>query len=147
MDEEVSRLVESIEDPMQREDSRELIEIMNEVTGEPPQLSASNMLGFGTCHFRYDSGRSGDTYKIGFAPRSDSITIYLISGMVGYDDLLSRLGKHRRAKSAIYIRRLADINVPVLVELLDRAVRHIDQVIADRGALPRMSKMPPYRPD
>jgi len=140
-------LLDTIEDEIKREDSLALIEIMSQVTGEEPQLWGSGVIGFGRCHYRYASGREGDSAKVGFAPRKANITIYLLSGMVGYVDMLSKLGKHARAKSCIYVKRLDDLDRDVLIELIGRAVAHIDQVEQESGGLPRMSEMPPYRAD
>ncbi len=145
-EDEVARFVDAIADQVKRDDSRALIGIMTDATGEDPKLWGS-VIGFGTCHYRYESGREGHSAKVGFAPRKTNLTIYLLSGMVGYDDLLSRLGKHTTGKSCIYVERLADLDMQVLTDLLARAVKHIDQVEMEFGALPRMSEMPPYRAD
>jgi hypothetical protein len=145
-EDEVAKFVDAIEDQVQREDSRALIEIMTEVTGEDPKLWGS-VIGFGTYQYRYESGREGASAKVGFAPRKTNLTIYLLSGLVGYDDLLSRLGKHRTGKSCIYVKRLADLDIRALTELIARALKHIDQVERELGGLPRMSEMPPYRAD
>ena len=106
-----------------------------------------SVIGFGTYQYRYESGREGGSAKVGFAPRRTNLAIYLLSGLVGYDDLLSRLGKHRTGKSCIYVKRLADLDIRVLTELIARALKHIDQVERELGGLPRMSKMSPYRAD
>lgn len=146
-DEDVERLVAAIEDPVMQADSRALIEIMSEVTGESPRLWDSTTIGFGVYEYRYASGREGQGPKIGFAPRSGALTIYLLSGLVGYDVLLAGLGRFRSGKSTIRLRRLDDVDREVLVALLTRSVRHVDQVIEEMGGLPRMSEMPPHRAD
>ena len=133
--------------PGQREDAEALIELMRDVTGHEPTIGYERIIGFGQYHYRYASGREGDAAVIGFAPRGKQFTIYLTSGMVGYDDLLDRLGKHTTTKVCLYFRRLADLDQVVLRELIERSVDHVRQVEADLGALPRMSEMPPYRPD
>ena len=115
---------------------------MGTVTGEEPVVAGS-IVGFGPVHYKYASGREGDTFKVGFSPRKANLTIYTMSGLVGYDDLLGRLGPHKTGKSCIYIKRLEDIDRAALVAVIERAVSHIDQTVGDVGALPRMSDMPP----
>ena len=105
------------------------------------------LVGFGEYHYRYASGREGDASKIGFAPTARGLTIYLLSGMVGYEDLLDPIGAHTRGKLGLYVRRLADLDIDVLRQVLDRCVRHLDQVVRTRGSIPRMSEMPPWDPD
>lgn len=142
---DVEKSVAAIEDPGRQEDSRRFIEIMAEITGEPPRLWDSNIIGFGSYEYRYASGREGEGGKIGIAPRTANLTIYLLSGLVAYDDLLSKLGKFKSGKSTIYLNRLDDVDREVFAELLTRSVRHVDQVIEEMGGLPRMSEMPPFR--
>src|SRR5204863_7210923 len=93
-DEDPSRFIASIEDPVRRRDSEALVEMMTRASGAQPVIWGTGIVGFGRYHYRYDSGREGDWFKVGFAPRSKKLTIYPLSGMVGYDDLLSRLGAH-----------------------------------------------------
>jgi hypothetical protein len=143
---DVGAFVASIEDASRRADSQSLVRLMRRATGDTPRLWGSGMVGFGTYHYRYASGREGDWFKVGFAPRSKGLTIYLLSGLVGYDDLLSRLGKHTQSRSCIHIRRLSDVDMDVVRALVERSVAHIDQVESDLGAIPRLSDMPPPRP-
>jgi hypothetical protein len=140
---EVTGFIDGIENETRREDGRALLGLMRKVTGEEPKLWGPSMVGFGTYHYRYASGREGDYFKVGFAPRKSNITLYLMSGMVGYDDLLATLGPHKAGKSCIYIKRLDDLDYDVLVTLIERSVAHIDQTEADAGGVPRMSEMPP----
>lgn len=141
--EDVTSFIEGIGNEARREDTRALLGLMRDVTGEEPQLWGSSMVGFGTYHYRYASGREGDLFKVGFAPRKDNLTLYLMSGMVGYDDLLAKLGPHKAGKSCIYVKRLDDLDREVLTTLIERSVAHIDQTEADAGGVPRMSEMPP----
>jgi hypothetical protein len=143
---EVTRFVDGIEDDAKRDDSRALIRLMGEVTGEEPVLWGS-VIGFGCYHYRYASGREGDAPKVGFSTRKANLTVYLLSGLVGHEDLLSRLGKHSRGKSCLYIKRLDDLDTGILRNLIARSVAHIDQVEQDMGGLPRMSEMPRYHSD
>jgi hypothetical protein len=119
---------------------------MRRATGAKPVLWGGWMVGFGTYHYRYASGREGDWFKVGFASGSRGLTVYLLSGMADDDDLLARLGRHRRTDVCLYVRRLDDVDLEVLDELITRSVAHIDQVEADAGAVPRLSDMPPRQP-
>lgn len=142
---DIAAFVAGIEDEARRADAEALLDLMSAATTEEPRLWGSSMIGFGTYHYRYASGREGDWFKVGFAPRKSNITVYLLSGMVGYDDLLAKLGPHKAGKSCVYVKRLADVDRDVLTELVKRSVAHIDQVEADAGGVPRMSDMPEYR--
>jgi hypothetical protein len=141
----VTEFLDGIEDEVRRADCRSLLGVMRDITGEEPQLWGSSMVGFGTYHYRYASGREGDYFKVGFSPRKANLTLYLMSGMVGYDDLLARLGPHKTGKSCIYVKRLDDLDREVLAELIERSVAHIDQVYDAAGGVPRMSEMPPHQ--
>lgn len=140
---DVDGFIDGIADDARREDSRTLLELMRQVTGEEPKMWGSSMVGFGSYHYRYESGREGDFFKVGFSPRKANITLYLLSGMVAYDDLLARLGPHKTGKSCIYVKRIGDLDHDVLTALIQRSVNHIEQVEADLGGVPRMSEMPP----
>src|SRR5262245_59038772 len=117
MDERVESLIESLDDPERQADSRRLVDLMSQVTDERAGRWYDRVIGFGRAGYRYASGRTAESGKIGFAPGGREITLYMVSGMVGYDDLLDRLGKHRRAKSCIYVRRLKDVDEQVLKAL------------------------------
>jgi hypothetical protein len=138
----LDEFLQGIDDADKREDSRRLADLMRTVTGERPVVSGA-IVGFGPVHYKYASGREGDTFKVGFAPRKANLTIYLMSGLVGYQDLLAKLGPHKTGKACIYLKRLSDIDRDVLGDVIERAVAHIDEVVHDAGGLPRMSEMPP----
>jgi len=141
--EDVSAFLDTIGDPLRGEDCRTLIRILRRATGTKPEMWGTGTVGFGRYHYRYASGREGDWFKVGFAPRPKKLTIYFMSGFVGYDDLLSKLGRHTRGKSCLYLRRLSDVDLDVLERLVDRCVAHLDRTVADLGTVPRMSAMPP----
>jgi Domain of unknown function (DU1801) len=143
---EVSRLLDTVADGDRRNECVQLIGMMRHASGEDPELWGNGTIGFGRYHYRYASGRQGDWFKVGFAPRSTNTTVYVMSGFVGYDDLLSELGRYRRGKSCLYLRRLTDVDPVVLGALIERCIEHLDQVEANLGAIPRMSAMPPFEP-
>jgi hypothetical protein len=107
----------SVADPRRREDALALCALMARRTGELPRMWG-NIVGFGRCHYRYESGREGDWMLSGFAVRAKELVLYLGLGAGGYDDLLARLGKHKTGKGCVYVRTLADVDAAVLEELV-----------------------------
>lgn len=118
----VEAFLESIVDARQREDCRAVAALMREVTGEEPQMWGESIVGFGAYHYRYASGREGDWFRTGFSPRKQSLTIYLTDGFEQHGELLQRLGKHKLGKSCLYIKRLDDVDIAVLRELVARSI-------------------------
>jgi len=123
-DASVESFVASIADERRRQDSRALLELMSEVTGESPRMWGENIVGFGSYHYRYESGREGDWFLAGFSPRKQNLTLYLMSGFDGYDELLARLGKHKTGKACLYLKGLEDVDRDVLRELVRRSVEN-----------------------
>ena len=107
-----------IEDDARQKDCRELAAMMREATGEQPRMWGASMVGFGAYHYVYDSGREGDSFLVGFAPRKSDLTIYIVPGFAMFGELLAKLGKHKTAKSCLYIKRLDDIDRGVLREIV-----------------------------
>jgi hypothetical protein len=118
----VESFLESVPDERQRQDCREVIELMRAVTGAEPRMWGSSIVGFGSYRYRYASGREGDWPLTGFSPRKQNLTLYLSYGFDQNGDLLQRLGKHKVGKSCLYIKRLSDVDPAALRELLERSV-------------------------
>ncbi|NDJ60850.1 MAG: DUF1801 domain-containing protein [Chloroflexi bacterium] len=97
--------------------------LMQEVTGEPPVMWGS-IVGFGRYHYRYASGREGDWFLAGFAPRKQNLSLYITAGFDEYGELLEKLGKHKIGKACLYIKKLADVDETVLRELVKRSAEH-----------------------
>lgn len=121
-DESVEAFLEAIPDERKRQDSREIARLMEEISDEPPVLWGS-IVGFGSEHYVYASGHSGDWPPIAFAPRKAAITLYLSGSLEERQETLSRLGKHTTGKGCIYIKRLSDVDATVLRELIETAHR------------------------
>jgi hypothetical protein len=119
--ETVDAFVAAIPDERRRDDARLLISLMSEVTGEEPALWRGSIIGFGTYHYRYASGREGDTVAVGFAPRKAQSVVYVTGYLDGYEDLLERLGTHTRGKGCLYLRRPAETDQTVLREIVARS--------------------------
>ena len=104
-----------------REDARELCRLLAEWTGEPPTMWGPSIIGFGSFHYRYDSGHEGTAPLVGFSPRKANLVLYVLVGGIEEPKLLERLGPHKRGKSCLYLKRLDDVDREVLAELVERA--------------------------
>ncbi len=142
----MEELLESIEHEQRRADARELVALAAIAMGAGPTVWNGDTIGFGRYHYRYASGQEGDFFRFGIAPRRDRITLYVMSGLRGFDDLLERLGPHKATKSAIHITSLERVDRDVLEELIAECDRHLAKVEAALGAIPRMSEIPPRSP-
>lgn len=100
------------------DDARALAALMARATGETPAMWGPAIVGFGGYHYRYESGREGDSCRVGFSPRKAALTLYLGTGHPLRDDLLARLGRHTIGKGCVYVKRLADVDLAVLGELV-----------------------------
>lgn len=115
--ESVELFLETVEES-RRQDCYDLLQIMLEVTGASPMMWGSRIVGFGSYRYRYASGRSGEWFVTGFAPRKNGLTLYLTDGLDRHPDLLARLGKHTAGRGCLYIKRLADLDRAVLRQLI-----------------------------
>jgi hypothetical protein len=122
---DVDAFLDTIEDETKREDARRLRALMADATGEQPTMWGTTIVGFGSYHYRYATGREGDWFVAGFAPRKQNLTLYIMDGFDEYEPLLSRLGKHSTAKSCLYVKRLADLDMDVLRDLVERSARQV----------------------
>lgn len=113
----------AIEPEQKQEDCRKIAAIMERLTGHPPKMWGASIVGFGSYHYKYESGREGDAVRTGFASRAQNISIYIMPGYQDFDDELSRLGKHKIGKSCLYIKRLSDVDEDVLEEMLAKGLR------------------------
>ncbi|NND43988.1 MAG: DUF1801 domain-containing protein [Xanthomonadales bacterium] len=121
-DASVSKFLDQVEDPQKREDCATLVEMLEAVTGREARMWGTSIVGFGQYHYVYASGREGDWPLIGFSPRAQNLSIYIMAGFGEYEDLLGRLGKHKTGKSCLYVKRLSDIDPDVLREMATRSV-------------------------
>lgn len=117
----VDEFVKAIDDPKRREDCLALIALMKEITKCEPRMWGSSIVGLGDYHYRYESGREGDTFILGFSPRKDALTLYLGAGIERFQETLDQLGKHKTGKGCLYIRRLDDVDQSILAALLKKA--------------------------
>ena len=118
----VSAFLKSIADPQRRDDAMAVAAMMEDATTTKPKMWGTGIVGFGTQHYKYASGREGDWFRIGFAPRKDRLTIYITSSYEQYPDLMARLGKFKTGVSCLHIRKLADVDQEVLKQLIARSL-------------------------
>jgi hypothetical protein len=117
-DASVEQFLAGITHDRRREDCRVVVEMMREVTGEEPAMWGSSIIGFGTYHYKYASGREGDWPITGVSPRKQSLTLYIMPGFDRYEELMGRLGKHKTGVSCLYVNRLDDVDLPTLRTLV-----------------------------
>ena len=120
----VEEFLSSVENNRRREDGLTLLTMMREITGLEPEMWGPSIIGFGDYHYKYESGREGDMFLTGFSPRKQSLSLYIMDGFDGRDDLLSNLGKHRKSVSCLYINKLADVDMDVLRKLIQQSFEH-----------------------
>ena len=123
----VDKFLKSVKDEQKREDCYKVLEIMKKTTKAEPKMWGTSIIGFGTYHYKYASGREGDWMLVGFSPRKQNLTLYIMSGFDEYDSLMKKLGKHSTGKSCLYIKKLEDVNMKVLKELITKSVRHMQK--------------------
>ena len=121
----VEAFLSSVTPPKRAEDCRAVMAMMASITGEPPVLWGTSIIGFGQYHYRYDSGREGDSMLTGVSPRKASLSIYIMGGFEQHAALLDQLGKHKTGKACLYINKLEDIHRPTLEKLVRRSVRQM----------------------
>jgi len=124
---DVEAFLNSVPDERKRRDSFAVLELMKQVTGLEPEMWGDSIVGFGSYHYRYASGREGDWMLVGFSPRKQNLTLYIMSGFDEYEHLLSRLGKHSTGKSCLYIKKLEEVDAEVLKELVRKSVEHMSR--------------------
>jgi len=124
-DQSVETFLNEIEDEQTRQDCWTILNIMKEATQAKPKMWGSSIVGLGSYHYTYQSGRAAEWFLIGFSPRKRNLTLYIMSDFAEYDALLQRLGKHTTGKACLYIKRIADIDLAVLKELINQSVEHM----------------------
>lgn len=120
-DSSVAEFLDTIADERKRADSHILAALLQDVTQTEPRMWGT-IVGFGDLHYQYASGRQGDWFLAGFAPRKQTLTLYITGGFTQFPDLLEKLGKHSLGKGCLYIKKVADIDLPTLRTLLERTL-------------------------
>jgi hypothetical protein len=121
----VESYLASLDDEQTVADSRTLIAMMHRVSGQDPQLWNVGTIGFDTYHYKYESGREGDATPVSFYPRKDKLTIYLMDGTARYSELLAGMGKHTTSRVCLYVKRLSDIDLGVLEQIVRESYEYV----------------------
>jgi len=124
-DENVAQFLNAIPDESKRADSFTIVDLMRQVTGLEAKMWGASIVGFGSYHYKYESGREGDMFLAGFSPRKQNLTIYSMGSFADDDYLLKKLGKFTRSKGCLYIKRLDDVDLPTLKSLLAESYRRM----------------------
>ena len=128
---DVTSFIEGVADETQRADAQVIAAMMARLSGEPPKMWGPSIIGFGSYHYKYDSGREGDSLRVGFSPRKGQTVLYLIDGYAGKEAQLARLGKHKLGKSCLYIKRLSDVDMVVLEEMVAETLGYMAKTYPD----------------
>lgn len=121
----VDAFIDGLHSEAAKADARELITILSDQTGLEPAMWGSSIIGFGSYHYKYESGREGDMPLVGFSPRKTAISLYLCQDFKEKEPLLAKLGKHKASVGCVYIKKLADIDVKVLRKLVDASTKQL----------------------
>ncbi len=124
-DQSVTDFLKAVPDERRRDDSFVILDLMKEITGQEPKMWGDSIIGFGNYHYKYATGREGDWFVTGFSPRKQNLTLYIMSGFDEYDELLKKLGKYKTGKACLYINKLADVEISVIKELIQKSVAHL----------------------
>jgi len=130
--ESVEDFLNRIPDAERRADCFAVAKIMEAITGERPVMWGPSIVGFGTYHYKYASGREGDWPVTGFSPRKKDLTLYIMMGFEKHGELMKKLGKYSTAKSCLYIKRLSDIHTPTLKKLIKASVKQLEDYTKSR---------------
>ena len=128
----INTFLDSVPDASKRADALALIDMMQSATGEKPAMWGPSIIGFGSYHYRYESGREGDSPIVGFSPRKGALVLYIVTGFKGAEPLLAKLGKHTTGKSCLYVKHLADVDLGILRKLVDQSVAAVRAKYPDR---------------
>ena len=128
----VASFIAALGDPTKRGDAKALVKLMQGATGEKPKMWGPSIIGFGSYHYKYESGREGDMPIVGFSPRKPAIVLYIMLGLGNSKALLDKLGKHKTGKGCLYIKTLADVDLKVLEQLIVKSVKAVRAKYAKR---------------
>lgn len=121
----VEKYLNSVKNENKRQDSYTILKLMKQITKAEPKMWGTSIIGFGSYHYKYASGREGDWFVTGFSPRKQNLTLYIMAGISKYPELLKKLGKHKTGKGCLYINKLEDIDIRVLKELIRESVGYL----------------------
>ena len=121
----VEKFLNAVENEQRRADCFELLKLMQKITGEKPAMWGPSIVGFGSYHYVYASGHEGDWPLVGFAPRKQDLTLYIMAGFPRFESLMQKLGKHKTGKSCLYLKRLDDVDRKVFAQVIEGSVEYM----------------------
>ncbi len=124
----VTKFLDGVKDEKKRQDSYTILKLMKQITKAEPKMWGTSMVGFESYHYKYASGREGDWFVTGFSPRKQNLTLYIMSGFSKYPDLLKKLGKFKTSKGCLYIKKIEDIDIATLKELIKQSVGYLKKL-------------------
>lgn len=124
-DSDIIKFLNGVDDEERRKDCFKLLELFEQLTNEPPKMWGTSIVGYGSYHYKYDSGREGDWFLAGFSPRKQNLTIYITAGFTEYDAIMQNLGKFKTGSSCLYVKKLADIDLDKLKTLVKKSVAYM----------------------
>ncbi|CAG9610153.1 DUF1801 domain-containing protein [Pseudoneobacillus rhizosphaerae] len=127
-DSSVIEFIENVDSVKKREDAYQLLDIFTETTGFEAKMWGPSIIGFGSYHYKYDSGHEGDAPLVGFSPRKAKISLYFAPGETKREELLKFFGKHTTGKACVYINKVTDIDTEVLKELIHQSVKFLQEM-------------------
>lgn len=123
----VPEFLEQIEDPKKKADCMSIAMLMEKLSGSKPKMWGDSIVGFGDYHYKYASGREGDWFLVGFSPRKQNLTLYIMGYLEFYTDILDGLGKFKHGKGCLYIKKLEDIDLDVLETLITTSIKRLEK--------------------
>jgi hypothetical protein len=123
----VKEFLNGVKDEQKRKDSFKILEMLKKITNEKPKMWGPTIVGFGSYHYKYASGHEGEMCMAGFSPRKEALTIYILPGFEKNKSLMKKLGKYKTGKSCLYIKRLDDVDIKVLTELIGDSYKYMKQ--------------------
>lgn len=128
----VTDFINAVKDETKRKDSFNLVALIKKQTGLEPKMWGPSIVGFGSYHYKYESGHEGDSPLIGFSPRAAAITLYLSGHFEKREELLEKLGKHKTDKACIYVKKFEDINIETLQKMITNHIKHIQKLYPEK---------------
>ncbi|MCB0633799.1 MAG: DUF1801 domain-containing protein [Saprospiraceae bacterium] len=124
---DVRAFLDAVEDDKRREDCLTVLNWMQKITGKEAKMWGTSIVGFDEYHYKYESGREGDMFKVGFSPRKQNLTLYIMPGFGRYEELMQQLGKYKTGKSCLYIKKLEDVDVEILQQLIEESYTYMTE--------------------
>ena len=126
-DSSVEAFINSVDNEQRRKDAWDMLALMEKITGHPAKMWGNSLVGFGSYHYKYESGREGDFFLTGFSPRKTAFTVYIMPGFERYKEQLEQLGPYKTGRSCLYIKKLEVVDLGVLEGIISDSVDHMRQ--------------------